>query len=310
MIKWLSISVLVYLVVGISWWGLLLYDKNIQLYQLKLSIAENHQQAFINEEFNKQKMMIIGEGLFLGISILGGIFIVYRAARHEIQNMQQQSDFLLSVSHELKSPIAAIKLALQTLNRSDIPQQATSEIKNAALNDVDRLEQLVQNILLSASIAEQGLSLIKEPTEVGAFIQSIIEDFRKRTLSVEFRWSPNSEESTILIDRLMMRQAIANILQNAVKYSYPDTSVDISYTTNTEIVQIFIRNQGIGIAQSNRDQLFKRFYRSVDGEIRKKEGTGIGLYISNEIVKAHKGYIRVEGERDKYALFVVNLPRA
>jgi len=178
--RWLSIGVITYMIAGISWWGLLLYQKNEALYQLEISNSATVDKSIIEKEYSKQRLMIISEGLILGASLLVGIYIIYRSGKREIQNIQYQNNFVLSVSHELKSPIASIKLAFETLNRKNLPEDKAIQIRNSGIKDSDRLEQLVQNLLLSASIEEERLELYMEEVDLLPFISKIVDAFRNK----------------------------------------------------------------------------------------------------------------------------------
>jgi len=309
MVRWFSIGVITYLIIGITWWGLLLFRETTTSYDLKIAAADESQYESINAEYSKDKMKIFGEGLFLGFSILAGVYIIYRSARREIMNIRQQGDFLLSVSHELKSPIAAMKLALQTLVRPNLPPETSQKITHSAIKDADRLEQLVQNILLSASLDEKQLELFLEPTDVTSLLNLIIKEFENKTDSNPIVFRSNCEGLKCKLDITMLKQAIVNILQNAIKYSDAGTEIVVAIQRVNQQLEITIKNQGPQIRQEERAKIFERFYRGNDPDVRKKEGTGIGLYISKEIIQAHQGSIRIESiKEDKATSFIIEIP--
>lgn len=310
MIRWFSIGVITYLIIGISWWGLLLYKETTTSYRLSVSHASNDELPAIEAAYQKDKFKIYGEGVFLGLSILAGVYIIYRSAQKEIQHVRQQGDFLLSVSHELKSPIAAMKLALQTLHRPNLPADMASKITASAIEDAERLDQLVQNILLSASIDEKHLELYTEAVEIQPFLNTIVHQWNStNTNTTPIHLTGDMSAITCHMDQLMMRQALTNILQNARKYAIANSVIGLHCLRTDHYVRLSIANYGPVIQPEEREKIFERFYRSIDPAIRSKEGTGIGLYISKEIIHAHQGrvYVAPDGAIDK-TTFVIELP--
>ncbi len=309
MVRWFSIGVITYLIIGITWWGLLLFRETTHSYNLKISAADDSELPAISEEYRKDRMKIFGEGLFLGFSILAGVYIIYRSANREIRQMKQQGDFLLSVSHELKSPIAAMKLALQTLVRPNLPPATSQKITHSAIKDADRLEQLVQNILLSASLNEKKLELYLESTDITELLKQIIEEFSTKSDSKRIVFNSECEGLSCLLDRIMIKQATVNILQNAIKYAESGSEIQVHLGTSGEKVNILIRNIGPQIRSEEKHKIFERFYRGNDPVVRKKEGTGIGLYISKEIINAHRGDINIISNGNESATsFIIEIP--
>ncbi|MFT4565420.1 MAG: signal transduction histidine kinase [Saprospiraceae bacterium] len=309
MVRWFSIGVITYLIIGITWWGLLLFRETTISYNLKIAAADENELTTINEEYRKDKMKIFGEGLFLGFSILAGVYIIYRSANREIGQMKQQGDFLLSVSHELKSPIAAMKLALQTLIRPNLPPATSNKITHSAIKDADRLEQLVQNILLSASLDEKQLELFLEPTDISKLLYQIVEEFRSKADTKKIIFKSEYEGLSCQLDKSMIKQAVVNILQNAIKYAESESDIHVLVKEVNKKVEIEIRNKGPQIKFEERSEIFERFYRGNDPMVRNKEGTGIGLYISKEIIGAHRGDIKIRSnEQESMTSFIIELP--
>ena len=308
MIRWLSIGVITYMILGIIWWGLLLSRKNHEIYALKRAkIAQPEELLKLEKERSSQTFMILGEGFVLGISLLLGIYIINRSANKEIQNARLQSDFLLSVSHELKSPIAAIKLALQTLIRPGLNPEKTATIRNSALEDTQRLEKLVQNILLSASLDSDALELYKTKFDLVAMVKRLMTNYESEVGKGSFNLYTNSTKIIINGDEQNLKQAISNVIENAIKYRKNKLPVNISLSTLEKEVNCNIENIGIAIDIGDLDRIFDKFYRGSNSGIRKKEGTGIGLYISRAIVNAHGGNISVKSV-DGVNTFTLKLP--
>jgi len=310
MMRWFSIGVIAYMILGILWWGMLLFSKNEDLYNLQLEYATSKEAIEdIRKEWSKQKLMIIGEGIVLGLSLLAGIFIINRSAQREIKSAKQQSNFLLSVSHELKSPIAAIKLALETLNRPNLPEDAAKKITSSAVKDANRLEKLVQNILLSASIEEDRLELYKEESDIAQLLVKTSKRYNHTSKHDNKIITKGTDDATLItIDTYNFTQALSNIIDNAIKYAEKSTPITIILSKQQDSVTIDIQNQGTPIDVKEQSKIFDKFYRGQNKVIRKKEGTGIGLYISNEIIRAHDGFITTQNKGDNIVEFTIKLP--
>ena len=306
MVRWLSIAVITYMIAGIIWWGLLLHKKNQELYDQRLASALPQQLEELAQERSRQNLMIIGEGIVLGCSLLLGIYIINRSAQKELQSATQQNNFLLSVSHELKSPIAAIKLALQTMGRKGVAEDKKGQFITSAIEDTNRLEKLVQNILLSANMEAQSFELLKSPANIDALINEVIDKLPNGSSESIDIQNPNHQvEAHIDVD--YFKQAVTNLLENALKYGDPSSRVKISLLNKEEQVTIDITSSGSPISKSDREKIFQKFYRVRSDEVRAKEGTGLGLYIANEIIKAHQGIIELATTKDTNT-FQIKIP--
>lgn len=310
MVRWLSIGVITYMILGIIWWGMLLFRKNQEVFDTQLKYSQTTEERVYHENRrSRQNTMVLGEGAVLVLSLLVGIYIINRSAKREIKNANQQSNFLLSVSHELKSPIAAIKLALQTLIRPGLPAEKESKFLHSAINDTNRLEKLVQNILLSANIEDKAIELYKSDVDVSTMIRKLSNQFRteypNRTIEVQ----ANDSDVIISADEQHLKQAIVNIIDNAIKYSTQEHPIMITLEKEAKQVLLLISNHGTPIDNRDKVKIFEKFYRVKNSDIREKEGTGIGLYISKEIVEAHNGTIDVQSS-EGVNHFTINLPYA
>ncbi len=310
MVRWLSIGVITYMILGIIWWGMLLFRKNQEVFDTQIKFSETTEERVYHENRrSRQNTMVLGEGGVLVLSLLIGVYIINRSAKKEIQNANQQSNFLLSVSHELKSPIAAIKLALQTLIRPGLPAEKESKFLHSAINDTNRLEKLVQNILLSANIEDKAIELYKSDLDISTLIRKLSNQFRteypNRTIEVQ----ANDTNVVISADEQHLKQAIVNIIDNAIKYSVVEQPIMITLKKETKNISLRISNHGTPIDSRDKAKIFEKFYRVKKSDIREKEGTGIGLYISKEIIEAHHGVIDVHSAGG-INHFTIRLPHA
>ncbi len=310
MARWLSIGVITYMILGIIWWGMLLFRKNQEVYDTQVKFSQSSEEiATFEKRRSRQNTMVIGEGAVLALSLLVGIYIINRSAKREIQSANQQSNFLLSVSHELKSPIASIKLALQTLIRPGLPAEKESKFLHSAINDTNRLEKLVQNILLSANIEDKDIELYKTEVDIPALVRKLVNQFHTEYPNHTIEVESNDNAVTISADEQHLKQAIVNLIDNAIKYSAFEQPIMITLSNAKKQVSVKISNYGSPIENSDKSKIFEKFYRVKKSDIREKEGTGIGLYISKEIVEAHRGTIQVDSSNGMNH-FTISLPYA
>jgi signal transduction histidine kinase len=309
-----AFAIMLYMVLGIGWWAMLLYSKNSDYFAAEakwmqeIGVSGDMMQAHF-EERRKQSLMILGEGLFLGISLIAGVWIIHRSSKRQLAAVNQQNNFILSVSHELKSPLAAIRLALETMKKRNLDDRKRGQLSNQAIRDTDRLEQLIQNILMSASMDNDAFELHREEVQIDYMLRRLAQKYSesKKVISVEVQ-NENGLASAIRGDGRALELAFKNLIENALKYSPDQTEVSITIQESAENMTIQIIDQGYGLSSTDKSMLFKRFYRSARDEIRKLPGTGLGLYICAEIIKGHGGKIRVDDNPAGGTIFEVTLP--
>lgn len=289
-------------------------DHNNEIYYLKTELnllkGETLDEVVLkgnelNEKLHKRWVMISGEGIvFMGVLLLG-IFQIRKTFKREAELSQQQQNFLLSVTHELKSPIASTKLQLQTLQKHELNREKQKEILANAIKDTDRLNNLVENMLLAAKIENNVYLLHKENYNLSEYItegmNQTIQSFQYKQ-KVELNIEPNIYMD---IDRTNFPSIILNLFENAVKYSPDDSTIVVSLKKQNQKIILSVADQGIGISDKEKETIFQRFYRSGNEETRKTKGTGLGLYIVDYLVKQHNGTITVKNNTPKGSIFEV-----
>ena len=259
----------------------------------------------LNAKLHKRWLMISSEGsVFIFLLLLGG-YQIRKTLKKEAALAQQQKNFLLSVTHELKSPIASTKLQLQTLHKHDLDRSKQKEILSNAISDTDRLNNLVENILLAAKIENSVYSIHKEKYNLSEYItqglNQTISSFnykQKTELDIE----PNVYMS---IDRTSFPSIILNLFENAVKYSPEDSKIKISLKKQNEKTILSVADEGFGISDREKARIFQKFYRVGNEETRKTKGTGLGLYIVSYLVEQHNGTISVKNNSPRGSIFEV-----
>jgi signal transduction histidine kinase len=228
--------------------------------------------------------------------------------------MRAREEFLSFAAHELKTPLTSIKATSQLLNRlqdGDATQpERVTRLRDQQWSQIVRLEQLVADLLDVSRIQSDRLTLYLEPFPLADLLHSVVERFSDedhRTGQHDIRIR-TSGDITVIWDRERMDQVLTNLLSNALKYSPDGGMVEVGATQREGIVRVWVRDEGIGMAEHEKDLVFQPFTRLRHSR-GIAEGTGLGLYISRRIVERHHGAIRVESEPGAGSVFTLELPR-
>ena len=258
--RWIPILIMAYILVAISWWGYLLFKKNNDYYlAMRSSTDDIEQLALIEDEQQRQSIMIIGEGVVLAISVLLGIGLIYRSVAKEIQNINSQNNFLLSISHELKSPIAAIKLALQTLLRPGLKEGQKKLLMDRAVLDTDRLERMVENVLISANFDNDRFKVYYEDVDLHSMVSRIVTEY-KQLSNRSYNINVDLVRPTYKTDQSALRIILDNLIENATKYSEASMPVEIDLAASENHLSLAVADQGIGISDNEKSKVLDRFY--------------------------------------------------
>lgn len=259
----------------------------------------------LNDKLHKRWLMISGEGTVFITLLLLGIVQIRKTFKKEEELNLQQKNFLLSVTHELKSPIASAKLQLQTMQKHELSREKQKELIGNAINDTDRLHTLVENILLAAKIENNIISDTKADADISELIGNVIQkNIQSFTIkqNVVFDIEPNIH---LKIDPTNFTSIPLNLFENAVKYSKGSGTINVSLKKQNNKVLFSISDQGTGINEKDKQAIFKKFYRVGNEETRNTKGTGLGLFIVNHLVKQHNGSITVKDNVPRGSIFEV-----
>ncbi len=305
----------VYILAALAWWYIELDQQNDLMLQYKTATLQRTANdtaaalASIQDEHQRNAKQYIGEGLtFFIFILLGGIFL-YIAVRRQIRYHLQQRNFMMAVTHELKTPIAVTKLSLETLKRHQLDEDKKNKIIHQAINETERLDTLCNNILLSSQLDAGGYQLSKNNVDISALLNSIVEAYANRYPERSFQHQIEKGLHCVG-DEFLIRIAVNNIMGNAVKYTPSHAPVEITCALVDGQTEILVKDQGDGIPDQMKSKIFEKFYRLEDERTRKAKGTGLGLYLSTKIIQDHGGSMFVKDNTPKGSIFVIHLPKS
>jgi len=225
----------------------------------------------------------------------------------EMQNM-----FVSTVSHELRTPITLIKGYAETLSREDVGwnEAAVRDGLDVIGEEADRLNDLVGNLITASKLqARKELDINPSATNIVEVVLRAVERFGKQTSQHDFQLDFPEDFPNIEADSVRIRQVVDNLLSNAIKYSPEGGVISVGGKFDAATAMIYVRDEGVGMTETERENLFERFYRVDNMLSRKTEGTGLGLYLSRAIVESHGGHMDVDSTPGQGSVFYFTLPR-
>ena len=250
--------------------------------------------------------MVMGEGsVFLFLLGVGAYFIHASIKKEDILHDRQQN-FLLSVTHELKSPLAAIKLSLQTIVKRDLEKQMQLSLLNNCLKDIERLDDLVENMLLATKIESRTYSFPKEEFDFSELVTKITDRLQVHSCGNEQLINTKIQSGVKVVgDQFALSSVVTNLVENAVKYSGPCAEIAVELCQFDGKPILTVSDKGLGIPDGEKMLIFDKFYRVGDENVRKSKGTGLGLFIVKEVLQNHDADISVKDNVPQGAIFEV-----
>ena len=301
--------IMVFIGVQVAWIVLMAIWINWYL-ENNLSIKELAQKLRPDLFTAEVEWLILFEGCFLMLLILAGVYVIFVYWNKQNRLNQMQSNFVASVSHELKSPLASIQLYLETLKYQDISKEEEKDFVETMLSDTQRLSELIDNILQSSKADPKSMALQFQPVNLGDFLAEVIKGHKRQLEEKKCLVDLKLEDSPIMnLDQKALRMVFNNLISNAIRYSPVDSSLNVHLHKNTKYWQVDFKDQGFGFEKKDIKKVFRKFYRVQNEDTQNIEGAGLGLFISSEIVKNHKGRLKVSSQgRGKGSIFSVLLP--
>ena len=257
-------------------------------------------------------LFVLGTIFFLVIItgvVLNTIFLV-----REVRRNEQHDTFINSMTHELKTPVASIRLYLETLQRRELDPVKRQEFYRVMLEDTDRLMRLVDQALRAARAPRLKLQH-RSRVEVAALVRECVELARSQHHLDDstLRYAESGESPAVVLgDPDELKAAVSNLIDNAIKYSSPPIEVDVEVaTTEAGRVAIRVRDRGVGISRAELKRIFRRFYRIPGAVALRVRGSGLGLFIVSSVARKHGGHVYAESPGPgQGSTFTLQLPVA
>jgi len=261
--------------------------------------------AILLEIKPNSKGMVVGEAAVFLFIVLVGAYYMHKTLSKERKLHQQQKNFLLSVTHELKSPLASIKLYLQTILKRDLEREKQKGFITNSLKDIERLDDLVENMLLASQIESNSYSFPKEEFNFSALVKQVTERLQVHTCSSQIIMPDVEKGIKIKGDKFALTSMVTNLVENAVKYSPPCAEVKVKLFRKNGEVHFVTADLGIGISDLEKTRIFEKFYRVGSEDTRKTKGTGLGLFIVKQVLDKHHATIKVKNNQPSGTVFEV-----
>ncbi|HSN08769.1 MAG TPA: ATP-binding protein [Hanamia sp.] len=300
---------LAYILAALIFWFIDLNEQNKELTQLRLNAVNVHDTFYIkkinrieNEE-KRKTAQYMGEGVTFLLMIIAGAVYVFRIIKRQLVQSEQQKNFMMAISHELKTPIAVTKLNLETMQIRKLEFGQQQKLIRNTIQEANRLNTLCNNMLFMSQLDSEGSNLTNEKIDLSTLAVECAEDFilrfpeRKIEIDVE-------NDIIFTGDKLLLQLAINNLLDNAIKYSGKEDVVLIKTFKEPKKIKLQVIDQGIGVEAAEKEKIFEKYFR---GANRQTKGTGLGLYLTREIVKQHRGSISMKSNKPRGSIFEIQL---
>lgn len=251
-------------------------------------------------------------GILLLCLMLAGVTVIVIHFGRQVAHNRAVKDFISVVSHDLRSPLATVKLHLETIKIRQLEPEQASACLDTALDELGRLESGIEDILTASRVERGGLRVHKEPLDLAQFVGDYHRDKseRARLLGANITFRPPRDSMWIRADKLLLRQMLDNLVDNAIVHGQRGVRVELEVAERGGTAVIAVRDNGPGIIRAERKRIFRMFYRS-PGHRKHRRGTGLGLFIVASIAQTHEGRVWVDSDGPgKGSQFYVAIPFA
>lgn len=271
------------------------------------NLASHYRPEMIREGFNWPVLLGGIAGLLI---VLVGVYVIFLYWKRQSDQYRRQKDIISQVTHELKSPLASIQLHLETMRLRALPPEKTGQFLDTMLADVDRLNNLINNLLMAARLEHRRRSAQRRVMDFSAFVSDFLERKQSKLPEGGSITCDLEKKVPVSFNAEEMETALRNLYENAVLYSPSSPEIHVTLKTTGKKCLVTFADKGKGIDPKQLRKVFRMFYR-VRSHGENIRGTGLGLYIVKSIITAHGGSIRVTSEGvGTGSCFHITLPRA
>ncbi|HKC66901.1 MAG TPA: HAMP domain-containing sensor histidine kinase [Bacteroidia bacterium] len=314
---WLFYGLVAYVVLQFVWWEVLLAKQTRQLAEEQKKISALHfaDKNLLEENIwqietkkNHQLWMHVGEGTVFLILVSLGVLKIYNTRKKENELARLQNNFLLSVTHELKSPLASVKLQLQTLQKHSLDENVKNKLLQKALADNERLLRMIDNVLLASKAEnENNILNLKKVNLQEALVKLVDQAFEENKNRIKI----NPVEAVFVdADEQFLSIIFSNLIENSLKYSPANSVVEINIHSQNNSPVVLVKDEGAGISDAEKENVFKKFYRIGNEETRSAKGTGLGLFITQNLCNLHGIQISISDNKPKGTIFALKFPQS
>jgi len=247
-----------------------------------------------------QWVILLQGGILLAL-ILVGLLVTFISQRKQVRLNRLHESFLSNITHELKTPIASIRLATETMLLRELSSEDRKKFLDRTLSETLRLQNLVDSILVAARLESRSYSSSKESVDLISLVEQTVGQFRerigsRRVIRFEQKFLAKNEEFMIQGDAIQLQMVFDNLLSNAYKYTSENGQIDIICTLGTKSFSVEIKDNGIGIERDALKKIFEKFYRAEGTSRIRVQGSGLGLFIAHSVVFQHGGSLTATSE--------------
>lgn len=283
----------VYVIVQFTWWGYLMIELTNEISGETSLVA-------------KRVTMILGEGAVFLVILLVGIWQIHRSIKRDLKLNERQNNFLLSVTHELKTPLAASKLYVQTVKKRSLEKEQANQLLDKAIEENDRLERMIDNILNASRLENNALTLSKEQIELNQLADQVVNRFK--TISGASKLFSSVDSNIVFYgDKLMVETILNNLVENAIKYCGAANKIEVYGFRKGKSFVWGVKDEGNGIPLEHQIDVFRKFFRIGDENTRTQKGSGLGLYIVSQLTKLHGWNLYYRNNQPKGANFEITI---
>ena len=292
---------LIYIIAALVWWLISLEQQNKTIHRLQKQqvVLEQEKTPDYNQKISsiensekRNSTKYLAEGAtFLFLIFFGAVYI-YRLVQRQFQLQLQQQNFVMAVTHELKTPISIARLNLETMQKHQLDAEKQKKLMQMTIQETMRLDTLINNILISSQFDVNAYKTEKEELDFSSLVQDVVKQFGNRypdkKIIVEIQ-----ENIDLKGDPLLLKLLLSNLLENANKYADKTTAITCKLLMQKGSIQLQVIDEGKGIPDDEKKKVFDKFYRVGNEQTRKTQGTGLGLYICKRIAQSHDADITV-----------------
>jgi len=301
--------VVIFVLAQIAWLSLVgmwiyWYISNYIIFEL---VGDKISTQFISKSANLLTLVV---GLFLLVAILTSMYLIFIYLNKQLSLTRLYDNFIGNVTHELKSPLASIKLYLETMKLRDVPRSKQNEFFALMINDTNRLNHLINSILNISKLEQKKIAHNYAVYEAESLMREIItKSMHQFKLPPEAVEISGNTDCQCMMDQNAIKIVVDNLIDNAIKYSDQKVRLTINFSVGKKKFVVKFADQGIGILPDNQKDVFKKFHRVYNQNSPNVTGTGLGLYWAKEIIKFHRGKISVHSPgAGKGTTFKIELP--